>query len=146
MRPEAPGGTRRRLSAENAPLYFPNQSHDSFLLSSVPACAVPLISLSRITILFTNRREVAGGGGCSKFFQRALADALMALHRVAPVITLIRCRLRRHSRHPLHRSERPIYSFSRGSTQLRVVSTVKKTEETSRGGGGGGSSSFRTLL
>lgn len=81
-------------------------------------------------------------GGCSKFFQRALADALMALHRVAPVITLIRCRLRRHSRHPLHRSERPIYSFSRGSTQLRVASTVKKTEETSRGGGGGARALF----
>lgn len=58
----------------------------------------------------------------------------MALHRVSPVITLIRCRLRRHSGHPLHRSERPIYSFSRGSTQLRIVSTVEKTEKTSRGG------------
>lgn len=58
----------------------------------------------------------------------------MALHRVSPVITLIRCRLRRHSRHPLHRSERPIYSFSRGSTQLQIISTVKKTEKTSRGG------------
>lgn len=69
----------------------------------------------------------------------------MALHRVSPVITLMRCRLRRHSRHPLHRSERPIYSSSQGSTQLRIVSTVKKTRRRRRGGGGL-SSSFRTLL
>lgn len=54
----------------------------------------------------------------------------MALRCVSPVITLMRCRLRRHSRHPLHRGERPIYSFSRGSTQLRIISTVKKKTKT----------------
>lgn len=59
-RPKAPGGTRRLLSADNAPLNFPNQSRDSFLLSSLPADAFDF-ALVKITILFTNRTEVAGG-------------------------------------------------------------------------------------
>lgn len=64
-RPKAPGGTRRLLSADNAPLNFPNQSHDSFLLSSVPADAFDFALANHY---FIHKQDGGCGGVTVSFF------------------------------------------------------------------------------